>query len=924
VLFKLLVKAGIDQTGHLKVLLAPAQQQMLDSGLFSCLQRLMEATAQQLEHCTAAAAATASPADNSGPGFTAAADASTAAASAASSMPIPPDAASSTPSGADVAGLQFAAGKLLQVYVVMHDFFSVYDDIVEWMDTSQAPATHLMTAAMQYIGPALQQNQQQQHQQSTVLPDSLARLAYWVAESTAVASYSARLYKESPELPKVLLGRGPHIVVWSDITLVLATYATILQQQGQLPGLKSTTDFPPAAAAAAAGAGGLGSGSSSSGGSSQQQLEWYRPVLAATLARVAAGPPDDLATALAAWQQVQDQWGCIPASHRQLLQLLGVSPQAALWLAAIMPKLIYPVPPIADCLLWNPHNMVTAAGAPLVLPGAVTTSSMAASPAVLQLQKQVQQRANTPLRELLQLLLLYAATHAYPDDEFFIHHGYDVIVATKRFMRRHSEAQIAAASGPRAQQQLTPGQTATPIFSPTVQHDMLLLWMQLLQRLQRLRETKCPATSPPPQAAAAAAPGSAFPYAINWSTRISSAEVSAINAVLLLPACVHIGRPPQLPVVSRAAAAAAPAAAAAAPAAAAAAAAGNSAVQGPYVAFSQVPAGFPEQGSALMGVIECHLRSQGTSSLCDPQDNPVTIPGTLSGFQMATHFAGYCCSEPNAPAGPPRVLLILAMDGSQEPRVAFFNLLVTLLKVSATRLLSCTDVGYQLKLMVAEAAVMLLLVAPGGSRTTTAAAGSNRASTSNSSSDARHSSCSTDMSAALWLMLLGRVCLRWAVELRAMEAFSTPRPAASPAAAAGHRPQLLQIADLVMDNFDKGCSISAGLTAAGYDMGSVLQGFEALAACKPDEIRAAGADSHIKALTAVGSACSVFAVPHCCNNPGCGNVAQATELSLVSGTSCICGGCKVARYCGWGCQKAHWKQHKPVCKMLQDDSPQHR
>jgi hypothetical protein len=64
-------------------------------------------------------------------------------------------------------------------------------------------------------------------------------------------------------------------------------------------------------------------------------------------------------------------------------------------------------------------------------------------------------------------------------------------------------------------------------------------------------------------------------------------------------------------------------------------------------------------------------------------------------------------------------------------------------------------------------------------------------------------------------------------------------------------------------------------------------------------------------------ACSMFAVPHCCNNPGCSNLAGPSELAIVSGKSCICGGCQVARHCGKSLQKAHWKQHKPVCEMLQ-------
>jgi hypothetical protein len=169
------------------------------------------------------------------------------------------------------------------------------------------------------------------------------------------------------------------------------------------------------------------------------------------------------------------------------------------------------------------------------------------------------------------------------------------------------------------------------------------------------------------------------------------------------------------------------------------------------------------------------------------------------------------------------------------------------------------------------------------------------------------------------------------------------RPAAAvPAAPVAHvvnfcfggsnrRPMMKSVAYNVMYAVRQGSSVNAGLTAAGYDMGPVRQGFGSIAACYPDVLDAEGPGEAaaskvaglIRALEAAGRACSVFAVPHCCNNPGCSNLARASELALVSGKSCICGGCQVARYCGKGCQKAHWKQHKPVCKMLQAAAGQH-
>ena len=69
-------------------------------------------------------------------------------------------------------------------------------------------------------------------------------------------------------------------------------------------------------------------------------------------------------------------------------------------------------------------------------------------------------------------------------------------------------------------------------------------------------------------------------------------------------------------------------------------------------------------------------------------------------------------------------------------------------------------------------------------------------------------------------------------------------------------------------------------------------------------------------LWSIGLALCSFAVPCMCNNPGCTSMAVMSELASVSGRSCICGGCRLAHYCGRACQRAAWKQHKPVCGAL--------
>jgi hypothetical protein len=51
----------------------------------------------------------------------------------------------------------------------------------------------------------------------------------------------------------------------------------------------------------------------------------------------------------------------------------------------------------------------------------------------------------------------------------------------------------------------------------------------------------------------------------------------------------------------------------------------------------------------------------------------------------------------------------------------------------------------------------------------------------------------------------------------------------------------------------------------------------------------------VRELRSTGLALCSFAVPCVCNKPGCFNLSGPSALHLVSGRSCLCGGCRVAR-----------------------------
>jgi hypothetical protein len=115
---------------------------------------------------------------------------------------------------------------------------------------------------------------------------------------------------------------------------------------------------------------------------------------------------------------------------------------------------------------------------------------------------------------------------------------------------------------------------------------------------------------------------------------------------------------------------------------------------------------------------------------------------------------------------------------------------------------------------------------------------------------------------------------------------------------------------------DKPQDMEQQLSAAGdalHELQEELNTFQA-AARGIDAVPAVLIDIQ-QQLLAAGRVLARFAIPQFCNNPACISMCGPSEEQLVRGHSCICAGCHTAR-CGRVCQRAAWRQHKPVCKAL--------
>jgi hypothetical protein len=202
-----------------------------------------------------------------------------------------------------------------------------------------------------------------------------------------------------------------------------------------------------------------------------------------------------------------------------------------------------------------------------------------------------------------------------------------------------------------------------------------------------------------------------------------------------------------------------------------------------------------------------------------------------------------------------------------------------------------------------------------------------------------------------WLVLFGRCCLQWALQLQWIHKGIDGLPAAASVRQGevslgssmgrlfvqnttdvfnqprqpGFEPMFCELVSALQMPLEVP-QVSLQLsTAAGMDAGVLLDKAAAATAAVNAAASGAGANAAatqqqveemIAAVRGFGSVLTALPVNCACNNPACSNFSEISELKLVKGSSHACSACRTARFCSKECQTQHWKQHKPVCKSL--------
>jgi hypothetical protein len=195
-----------------------------------------------------------------------------------------------------------------------------------------------------------------------------------------------------------------------------------------------------------------------------------------------------------------------------------------------------------------------------------------------------------------------------------------------------------------------------------------------------------------------------------------------------------------------------------------------------------------------------------------------------------------------------------------------------------------------------------------------------------------------------WLVLFGRCCLLWSIQLQwrhkgvaglpdAAAVRLTPVPADSimgrlnilsssdfffsrgtSRAGAVQQPLMSLLLDALQTPLQD-AGVSAQMSALGLDAAAVLS---KVVACKAavDAGSTDQPDGVVAAVKRLAEALCLLPFSRACNQVACFNMAGPSEAQLVQGNNHKCSGCRTARYCGKECQTRDWKDHKPVCKAL--------